>query len=306
MIQNSFKSILELLKTFPDEQSCIDHLVSVRWRFGVVSPFKPDSKVYKCKNNRYKCKESGKYFNVKTGTLFDNSKIPLQKWFLAIGLITAHKKGMSSTQLARDIDVTQKTDWFLLHRVRNCFDLNSEFQFVNEVEVDETYVGGKQGNRHESKKIANTQGRSTKVKTPVLGMVERKGAVAAKAVEDTKKKTLQPEVKKQVREYATVYTDGWHGYRGLGSNYDHKVINHSLGEYVKGDIQTNTIEGFWSLLKRGILGIYHSVSDKHLQKYVDEFSFRYNSRHLAEADRINLLLANAEVRTSYKSLVRAA
>ena len=153
MINAEFNTILDLLKTFPNEQSCIDHLESLRWvNADVVSPFDPFSKVYKCANNRYRCKETGKYFNVKTSTLFDNSKIELQKWFLAIWLVTSHKKGISSIQLSKDIGVTQKTAWFMLQRIRNCFGFDNDNNLSNEVEVDETYVGGKNKNKHNTKK----------------------------------------------------------------------------------------------------------------------------------------------------------
>lgn len=143
MINRDFNSILELMQAFPDEQSCIDHLEALRWNGYVISPFDPLSKVYKCKNNRYRCANTGKYFNVKTGTLFDNTKVPLQKWFLAIWLITCHKKGVSSLQLARDIDVTQKTAWFMLQRIRKCFGIENDNHLDNDVEIDETYIGGK-------------------------------------------------------------------------------------------------------------------------------------------------------------------
>ena len=149
MINTEFNTILDLIKAFPDEQSCIDHLESLRWINGnVVSPFAPSSKVYKCANNRYRCKDTSKYFNVKTSTLFDNSKIELQKWFLAIWLVTSHKKGISSIQLSKDIGVTQKTAWFMLQRIRNCFGFDNDNDLSNEVEVDETYVGGKNKNKH--------------------------------------------------------------------------------------------------------------------------------------------------------------
>jgi transposase-like protein len=196
MINRDFTSILDLLNSFPDEQTCIDHLEKLRWSGFVVSPFDPISKVYKCKGNKYRCKNTGKYFNVKTNTLFDNTKIELKKWFLAIYLITSHKKGISSLQLSRDIDVTQKTAWFMLQRIRNCFNISNDEQLENEVEIeiDETFVGGKDKNRHADRKVENSQGRSFKDKTPVLGMIERKGRLIAKVVEDTKGETLSPEI----------------------------------------------------------------------------------------------------------------
>jgi len=302
MINTEFKSIIDLIKAFPDEQTCINHLEKLRWDDNVVSPFDPTSKVYKCKNNKYKCKNTGKYFNVKTATLFDNSKVDLQKWFIAIYLITGHSKGISSVQLSKDIDVTQKTAWFMLQRIRNCFGIEDD-QLDNEVEIDETYVGGKNKNRHNSKKIEGSQGRSAKDKTPVLGMVERGGKLRAKTVENVQGGTLTPEIVNAVKESAKVYTDEWLGYKGLKRIYDHSFIKHNQGEYVNGRVHTNTIEGFWSLMKRGIVGIYHFTSKKHLQKYVDEFVFRYNTKDRNINYRFNQLLSNTEFRLTYNELI---
>ena len=148
MINTDFNSIIELLEAFPTEQDCIDHLTQLRWYGNVISPFDSTSKVYECKDNKYRCKETGKYFNVRTGTLFGNTKVPLRKWFLAIYIVTSHKKGISSVQLSKDIDVTQKTGWFMLQRIRNCFGINENTELNNEVEIDETYVGGKYKNKH--------------------------------------------------------------------------------------------------------------------------------------------------------------
>ncbi len=301
MINKDFNSIIELLKAFPTEQSCIDHLEELRWNGEVVSPFDSDSKVYKCANNRYRCKETGKYFNVKTATLFDNTKVKLQKWFLAIWLVTSHKKGISSLQLGRDIDVTQKTAWFMLQRIRNCFGYDDGEQLSGEVEVDETFIGGKNKNRHSDKKTDYSSG--VKDKAPVIGMVERHGNIIAKHIPNTKGLTLSKEIVANVKVMSSVYTDEYHGYRKIRAIYDHKYIKHSAGEYVNGRIHTNTIEGFWSILKRGIVGIYHFTSTKHLQKYVDEFVFRYNSRNFSEASRFNMLLTNTEHRLTYKTLI---
>lgn len=303
MINADFNSIIELLKAFPDEQSCIEHLEELRWNGYVVSPFDPTSKVYKCKGNKYRCKNTGKYFNVKTQTLFDNTKIALQKWFLAIWLVTSHKKGISSMQLARDIDVTQKTSWFMLHRIRKCFGIENNNDLDGDVEVDETYVGGKNKNRHANKKVKNAQGRSMKDKAAVVGMVERGGKLNARKVDDVGVRTLTNEIVRNVKETANINTDEWIGYSALATMYNHSVVNHGKGEYVDGNVHTNTVEGFWSLLKRGIIGIYHFVSKKHLQNYVDEFVFRYNTRECGEAGRINWLLSNMEVRTTYRRLV---
>lgn len=303
MINTNFKSIFDLIRTFPDEQSCIDHLEKLRWDGNVVSPFDLSSKVYKCKDNKYKCKNTGKYFNVKTNTIFDNTKIGLQKWFLAMYIVTSHKKGISSLQLSRDIDVTQKTAWFMLQRIRQCFGIENGHELNNEVEADETYIGGKNKNRHAHKKIEGSQGRSSKDKTPVVGMVERGGKLNAKVVDNVQHQSLKNEITKYINQNAKLYTDEWLGYRGFERIYDHSYVKHNQSQYVNGRIHTNTTEGFWSVLKRGIVGIYHFTSKKHLQKYIDEFVFRYNTRNTSTNDRFNLLLLNLENRVTYKELV---
>ncbi|MBQ4122119.1 IS1595 family transposase [bacterium] len=303
MLNRDFNSLIELVQTFKDEQTCLEYLEELRWGGYVVSPFDESSVVYKCKGNKYKCKNTGKYFNVKTNTLFDSTKIELQKWFMAIWLVTSHKKGISSVQLAKDIDVTQKTAWFMLQRIRKCFGIENDNDLDNNVEVDETYVGGKNKNRHANKKVENSQGRSTKDKIPVVGMVERQGKLNARTVENVQEETLTAEIIKNVKETANLYTDEWLGYRNISKIYKHSIVNHNAREYVNGEAYTNTIEGFWSLLKRGIYGIYHFTTKKHLQKYIDEFVFRYNTRKHSETERFDLLLLNMEVKTTYKGLV---
>ena len=302
MIAKDFNSLIDIVKAFPTEEHCIAHLEQLRWNGVVVSPFDSSSKVYKCKGNRYRCKNTGKYFNVRTNTLFDNTKIELIKWFMAIWLVTSHKKGISSLQLGRDIDVTQKTAWFMLQRIRKCFGCENNSELNNEVEIDETYIGGKNKNRHADKKVENSQGRSVKDKTPILGMVERTGKVVDRKIETTSVAHITPEVVKTVKN-AMVYTDEWVGYKQVNKIYDHLFVKHNKGEYVNGRIYTNTIEGFWSILKRGIVGIYHFTSRKHIQKYVDEFVFRYNTRNDTENQRFNLFLQHTEHRLTYNELI---
>lgn len=303
MINVNFNSIIELIKAFPDEQTCINHLEELRWNGNVISPFDSTSKVYKCEGNKYKCKNTGKYFNVKTSTLFDNTKIELQKWFLAIYIATSHKKGISSIQLGKDINVTQKTAWFMLQRIRNCFGIDNDTKLDNEVEIDETFVGGKNKNKHTNKKDEIIDDVRVSKKVPVIGMVEREGKIIARKIDNTQAETLTKEIVRNIKESAILYTDEYTGYASMQRVYDHSCVKHSSGQYVNGRVHTNTIEGFWSLLKRGIFGIYHSTSKKHLQKYVDEFVFRYNSRQCTEAFRFNLLLANTEFRLTYKNLI---
>lgn len=302
MINTNFKSITDLLKAFPDEQTCINHLEILRWNGNVVSPLDATSKVYNCKGNKYRCKNTGKYFNVKTETIFDNTKLGLQKWFLAIYLVTSHKKGISSLQLGRDLDITQKSAWFMLQRIRKCFDIENDNTLDNEFEADETYVGGKNKNRQADNKIENSQGRSSKDKSPVVGMVERGGKVNAYQVEDVISATFKREIIKNVKENAKLYTDEGLGYKGVSRIYDNSIVKHNQSQYVNGRIHTNIIEGFWSLLKRGIFGIYHFTSKKLLQLYVDEFVFRYNTRNTTIENRINTLLLNFENRLTYKTL----
>jgi transposase-like protein len=313
MININFKSVRQLLKAFPNEQICVDHLEQLRWNGNVISPFDPASKVYKCAGNKYKCKNTGKYFNVRTFTLFDNTKIELQTWFVAIYLITGHKKGISSLQLSRDLNVTQKTAWFMLHRIRACYGLtevtgndNNKVGGEGEiVEIDETYVGGKYKNKHKSvrRKAHESNASHTDNKTGVMAMLHRDGLVRTTVI--TGNKTMKQLVEEKVSKGSIVFTDSATAYKGLDKEYTaHETVNHYDEEYVRGIIHTNSVEGFFSTLKRGIYGIYHQVSAKHLQKYCDEFAFRYNSRQISDNNRFNVLLSNSTNRLTYKNLTK--
>ena len=288
------ESLFDFLKSYPTEQECIDYFEKRRWNGKVISPFDPTSKVYKCANNRYKCKNTGKYFTVKTGTIFRNSNISLQKWFLALYFLSTYKKGVSSCQLAKDIKITQKSAWFVLHRLRCASDL-PEFKVMleNSVEIDETFIGGKNKNRHKNKKVPNSQGRSWKDKMPVLGMLERNGNLVAQVVQNTQQNTLEPIISENIKKGSSVFTDEWFAYRDLNKWFNHQIVNHRIKQYVNGEATTNSIENAWSHLKRMIYGTYHNTSKKHLQRYLIEFILRFNTRKHKEQERFDLVLLSS-------------
>ena len=240
------------------------------------------------------------------GTIFHDTKIPLRKWFAAIWLITSHKKGIASAQLARDIKVTQKTAWFMLHRLREAARTNSfNRPLTGEIEADESRFGGKEKNwSHSRKRARENLGGQNK---PVLfGMLKRDGEIRVKKVPDVQRLTLLREIGHNVRRGSTIHTDEHHGYVGLdGRGYRHTTVRHAAGEYARYDgAGVQGVEGFWSLLKRAIVGIYHAVSPKHLDRYADMAAFRFNTRAGPEGVRVNLLLARTNGRRlTYKMLI---
>ncbi len=295
---NSKKGILNFMEAFPTEESCIRYFETLRWGDKIVSPFDSSSKVYKCANGKYKCRNTGKYFDVKTRTVFASTKLPLRLWVYAIFIFMSHKRGISSCQLARDLGVTQKTAWNMLHKIRQFMDSQNRQRLSGEVEVDETFVGGKNKNRHKDKKVEKCQGRSFKDKKPVFGILQRKGNLTAIVVEDTKAKTLKPIITQYIQFQSIVYTDGW-DYGGISENYIQQSVDHGTKFYgmticdLDGNeisVNTNSIECTWSHFKRMIFGTYYQVSKRHLQRYVDEFVFRFNTRNVGEFERFELFL----------------
>lgn len=254
---------------------------------------------------RYKCdnKECRKKFSVTVGTVFENSKIKLSLWFASIYLATSRKKGVSSLQLSRDIGVTQKTAWFMLHRIREMLKEEAPEMLTEVVQLDETYIGGKEKNKHRDKRTPQSQGRSTKTKTPVFGMVSE-GKVYNQVVPNTSAKTLKPIIYSYVKEGATIVTDEWLAYRGLSKNFDHKTVHHKQEQYMVDGFHNNSIEGYWSHLKRMILGNYHSISRKHTQSYINESAYRYNTRTVTDCERFCNTLLKTDGRLTYKSLIQ--
>lgn len=265
----NFKSLPQLLDHFREEETCIEYYEQLRWGGNPVCPHCGSEKPYKT-NRGYKCsnKECHKKFTVKVGTLFENSKIKFRTWFAAIYLCTTHKKGISSVQLATDLGITQKTAWFVLHRVREMLKDKAPEMLGRKgpVEVDESYIGGKEKNKHKKKrrslknKETTNEGKPYKAKRAVVGIVERDGKVVLKYVPNVEKKPMQKFIDKHVPHGSKVYTDEHRTYFGLDNRYVHQKVTHALNIYVTGDVHTNTIENFSSLLKRGLYGIYHQVS----------------------------------------------
>lgn len=241
----TFNSLYDFFTAFPDEASCIAFLENKLWPDGVVSPYDPTSKVYRRGDGMYRCKNTGKNFNVRIGTIFEGTKLPLRKWFIGLYLHHNHKKAISATQLAKDIGVTLKTAWFMLHKFRKTSHVVHFQKLDGEVELDETFVGGKNHNRHADKKVPKCQGRSFKDKVPVMGMLQRGGAVICKVVNDTSVKSLTPPILKSVARTATLFTDEWCGYDLVRKLYKAEIVDHSRKQYVNGNAYTNSIEGFW-------------------------------------------------------------
>ncbi len=244
----------------------------------------------------YRCRDCRKYFSVRTNTVLAKSKISLHKWLMAIYLLNTNLKGISSLKLSSDVEVTQKTAWFLGHRIRESFDEQSDNPLLSPVEVDETYVGGLERNKHQSNRTKGTQGRSTKTKSAVVGIKSRiDKKVKAKVTEVVDSKTLEGLIDKTVDAESTIYTDENRGYSGLNKKgYKHKTVNHGVGEYIREQAHTNGMESFWSMLKRGYTGIYHFMSRKHLQRYVDEYAGRHNNRPLPTMDQIKKVIKRLE------------
>ena len=276
------KTLQEAILYFSIPDNCISYLARKRWPVGVVlcPTCGSDSVSFNRKRRTWTCSSHHprREFSIKVGTIFEDSPIGLDKWLTATWMLTNCKNGISSCEIARNLGVTQKTAWFMLHRIRLALqDETFGSKLGGEVEADETFIGGKARNMHASKRQRRITGRGTVDKTVVMGVLQRGGEVRTAVVDDRKKKTLQKEIREHVKAGAALYTDELLSYEGLAQDYAHAVINHAVS-YVEGRIHTNSLENFWSLLKRGIGGTYVSVEPFHLFRYLDEQSFRYNNR----------------------------
>ncbi len=260
-------------------------MAQMRWPDGVTCPMCKGTEVsYLSTRYIWKCKACKKQFSVKVGSIMEDSPIGLDKWLAAMWMIANDKNGISSYEVHRALDITQKSAWFLMHRIRLAMQTGTFEKFSGQVEADETYIGGLARNMHRDKRDKKITGTGGSGKVAVMGLLERDGKVRAKVINDATQLTLHVEVRSNVEPGADLFTDGWKGYSGLKADYIHQVIDHAE-KYVDGQIHTNGIDNFWSLLKRSIKGTYVSVEPFHLFRYLDEQTFRFNNRKVKDADR---------------------
>lgn len=286
------KTLQEAIIHFADATNCREYLGARRWPNGVTCPTCGSTKVkFSEKHNRWQCASHHpkRQFTVKTGTIFEDSPLGLDKWLTAMWMVINCKNGVSSYEIARDLNITQKSCWFMLHRLREAMQDESTTKLSGEVEVDESFIGGAARNMHKDVKERKIQGRrGPEGKAIVAAVLQRGGKVCAKVVDRRKKKDLHALVRENVEPKSALYSDALKSYDGLGEDFAHQVVDHAT-EYVRGNVHTNGLENFCSLLKRSLNGTYVSVEPYHLFRYVDEQAFRFNNREWTDAERFSFV-----------------
>jgi len=285
-------SLQEAIIYFADPVNCREYVVRRRWPKGVTCPTCGCEDVIFLENqNRWQCrqKHSKRQFSLKTGTIYEDSPLGLDKWLVATWLVSNCKNGVSSCEIARALNITQKSAWFLDHRIRLSLGMGPGNKLSGQIEADETFIGGKARNMHASRRAQKITGTGGKDKTAVMGILERGGKVRTKVVDNRKKKALQSELREHVLAGSAIFTDALKSYEGL-DEFQHEVIDHAIA-YVNGEVHTNGLENFWSLLKRSLKGTYVSTEPFHLFRYLDEQAYRYNNRQLTDSERFSMAVA---------------
>src|SRR5215216_5171213 len=296
-------TLIEAIRYFSNEDVCVQFVARLRWPDGPICP-RCGSPAYSFLSTRrvWKCTDCKKQYSVKLGSIFEDSPLGLDKWLAAMWMIANSKNGVSSHEMGRSLGITQKSAWFLLHRIRLAMQTGTFAKLDGEIEVDETFIGGKARNMHKNVRARKITGTGGKDKTIVAGVLQRGGEIRAAVVSNTKRDTLQGGIREHVEKGSAVYSDALQSYIGLAGEYDHKVVDHAE-KYVDGQVHVNGVENFWSLLKRGLHGTYVSVQPWHLFRYIDERVFTYNERGLTDLDRFLVVLGTvAGRRLTYRVL----